>query len=274
MIQQYIQYLRDIKGYSENTCKAYEKDLKHFIRWAQAHVEGARWSTLTRTEVDDYISQMVGADLKPATTNRRLAAISGIYNYFRREGYDIENPCKFESRRKRTKSVPNTIPYKEMEMAYEHSAGVAKVILGILATTGIRIQELLDMTWEDIDFEKCSIKIHGKGNKERVVYTLPEQLDTLKNLYDMQQPSGIIFTMDQRTARRMIWEALKPYSHAKQLSPHAIRHTFATHMAEEGVNCSTLAEILGHQRLDTTQHYIDLGQSAAQQACLQYALLH
>lgn len=229
---------------------------------------------MTRTDIDEYISQQVGSDLKPATTNRRLAAISGIYNYFRREGYEIENPCKYESRRKRTQSVPNTIPYKEMEIAYEHSAGVVKVMLGLLATTGIRIQELLDLTWEDIDFEKCSLKIHGKGNKERVVYTLPDQLETLKEVYQLGHSTGTIFTQDQRTARRMIWEALKPYSHAKQLSPHAIRHTFATHMAENGVNCSTLAEILGHNKLETTQHYIALGQSAAQQACLHYALLH
>lgn len=274
MIQDFINYLRNIKGYADNTCQAYENDLKDFATWAKANLTGARWSTLTRADIDCYITSLTTAGLKPATTNRRLSAIAGLYNYIRRQGHKIDNPCKYESRRKKGKTIPNTIPYKEMEMAYEHAQGVVKVMLGLLATTGMRIQELLDMTWEDINFEKGAIKIHGKGNKERIVYTLPEQLEVLKGVSDMNQPSGKIFTQDQRTARRMIWEALKPYSNAPQLSPHAIRHTFATHMAEKGVNCSTLATILGHNQLDTTQQYIDLGQSAAQQACLTYALLH
>lgn len=274
MIQQYIHYLGTLKGYSANTCEAYEKDLKDFVQWAKENITGARWSTLTREDIDRYITDMVERGLKPSTTNRRLAAISGIYRYFKREGHDIDNPTQYESRRKRGELVPNTIPYKELETAYEHSHGVVKVMLGLLATTGIRIQELLDIEWQDINFEKWAIKIKGKGNKERIVYTLPEQLSTLREVMRHGHHEGPIFTQTQREARKMIWEALKPYSQARQLSPHAIRHTFATNMAEKGVNCSTLAEILGHKRLDTTQQYINLGQSAAQQACLQYALLH
>lgn len=274
MIQQYINYIRNIRGYSENTCQAYENDLKDFVRWTKENIANARWSTITREHIDKYVCDLVSAELKPATTNRRLAAISGIYNYLRREGYEVENPCKYESRRKRTKSVPNTIPYKEMEKAYEYAGGHTKVMLGILMTTGIRIQELLDIRWEDINFEKCCIKIHGKGMKERVVWTLPEQLETLQRVHKMGHKAGLIFNETQRDARRMIFEALKPYSNAPQLSPHAIRHTFATHMAEEGVNCSTLAQMLGHQHLDTTQHYIDLGQSRAPQAFREHSILN
>lgn len=274
MIKQYINYLRTLKGYSENTCQSYEKDLKDFTRWAKANIIEASWSTLTRDDIDSYISDLVDAGLKPATTNRRLAAISGIYRFFIRQGYSLKNPVQFESRRKLGEHIPNTIPYNELKLAYDNSYGVVKVMLGLLTTTGIRIQELLDIKWEDINFASSSITVHGKGNKERIVYTLPEQLSTLKEVMNLNPQSGQIFNQDQRTTRRMIWEALKPYSNAKQLSPHAIRHTFATHMAEMGVNTSTLQGILGHKHLETTQQYIDLGQTAAQQACLQYSLLH
>lgn len=273
MIEKYIDYLRKLKGYSENTCQAYEKDLKDFVQWAKQNISSVRWSTITRDDVDRYITDMVDAGLKPATTNRRLAAISGIYRYFKRQGLEIVNPAQYESRRKRGEHLPNTIPYKELEEAYKHADGDVKVMLGLLATTGIRIQELLDLKYEDIDFEKCAIRVNGKGNKERFVYTLPEQLETLHEVYKANHPTGLIFKLDQRTARRMIWEALKPFSHARQLSPHAIRHTFATHMAEKGVNCSTLQGILGHKHMETTQQYIDIGQTALQQACLAYALL-
>lgn len=274
MIQSYIQYLSTLKGYSANTCQSYEKDLKDFVKWAKENLKDARWSAISRDDIDQYISDLVSAGLKPSTTNRRLAAISGIYRYFQRQGINITNPAEYESRRKIGYQVPNTIPQRELSAAYENAHGVVKVMLGILCTTGIRIQELLDIEWHDIDFDNNAIKIHGKGNKERIVYTKPEQLETLHEVQKMSHPTGCVFLQTQREARRMIWEALKPYSHAPQLSPHAIRHTFATNMAANGVNCATLATMLGHNNLNTTQHYIDLGQTESKQACLTYALLH
>lgn len=273
MIAQYVNYLTTLKGYSPNTAKAYGKDLHDFARWAHNNLTGARWSTITRDDIDRYISDLVASGLKPATTNRRLAAIAGIYGYFKREGKDIENPCQYESRRKIGDRVPNIIPKEELQQAYEHSAGAVKIILGLLMTTGMRIQELLDLEWQDIDFKSSAIRVNGKGNKQRIVYSTPQALQTLQEASQYNRPTDLIFPLTQRETRRMVWEALKPYSKARQLSPHAIRHTFATNMAAHGVNCSTLAQILGHNDLNTTQQYIDLGQMQAQQACLRYALL-
>lgn len=273
MIEEFIIYLVNLKGYSANTAMAYRRDLIDFVTWAKANLADARWSRITRTDIDNYIKYCVDTDLKPATTNRRLASISGLYRFFKRQGHDIENPCKYESRRKIAETIPNTIPMAELQEAYNHALGASKIMLGLLATTGMRIQELLDMRYEDIDFEKSSIKVRGKGNKERLLYTSPCYLDTLRTSH-ANGASGIIFNLTQRDARRMIWESLKPYSHAPQLSPHAIRHTFATNQAAHGTNCSTLAEMLGHKDLNTTQKYIDIGQSNIKQACLAYSLLH
>lgn len=274
MIQKYINYLVTLKGYSVNTAKGYEKDLRDFARWMQQRRNGARWSTITRADIDEYVGELVTKGLKPATTNRRLSAIAGIYRFFAREGLTTENPCKYESRRKVADSVPNTIATEDIKRAYDHASGAVKIMLGLLATTGIRIQELLDLKYEDINYEDCSIRIQGKGNKQRIVYTTADKLDTLKLIAYKGKWKETIFPMGQREARRMIWQALKPYSNAKQLSPHAIRHTFATKAAAEGINCSTLGLILGHKHMETTQKYIDFGQMQAQRACLQYAILN
>ena len=145
-----------------------------------------------------------------------------------------------------------------MKAAYENAHGVVKVMLALLISTGIRIQELLDLEWDDINFVENSLKIHGKGNKERLVYTSSEYLETLLTVHQYQRQKGKIFFINQREARRMVFDALKPYTKAKQLSPHAIRHSFATHLANEGVNASTIVAILGHKQLETTQKYIDL----------------
>lgn len=274
MIEQYINYLRNIKGYSENTCLSYEKDIRAFVGWAKAHINDARWSKITRTHLDQYITELAEEGLKPATTNRRLSAISGLYRFFKREGHEVENPCHFESRRKVPETIPNTIPIEDLKAAWEHAYGATKVMLGILTSTGIRIQELLDLTWEDIDFKTQALRIHGKGRKERIVYSLPEHLQVLQDLAAMKPQAGRIFTIEQREARRMIFDALRPYSQAKQLSPHAIRHTFATNAAVHGANVTMIGQTLGHKNLETSQKYIDMTAQPVRMVCQQYNMFN
>lgn len=261
MIDKFVNYLTSLRGLAENTAIGYEKDVRRFARWAQKNVEDARWSMITRADIDKYITAEVKRGLKPATTNRRLASIAALYNWMRREGYQVENPCKYESRRKRPRQVPNTIPAGDLQKAYQQATGATRFMIGLLATTGMRIQELLDMTWENINTENNSIKVTGKGGKSRIVYTTEEVLAPAKNALKYGQQHGKLFFIDQRQARYMIWEALKPYSNARQLSPHAIRHTYATNIASKGGNVSTLAMLLGHQHIETTQKYIDMAQA-------------
>ena len=266
MLTRFENYLRNIKGYSERTTSEYLKDLKAFARWAKTHREGAKWSTLTRSDIDEYISMRASEGIKPATTNRELASISALYRYFIREGLMKTNTCRLKSRRQQAAQLANTIPSEDLKAAYEHSTGLVHVWIGLLATTGIRISELLALRWEDIDFKASSLEIMGKGSKERIVYTSPEYLELLKQAYERKPSEGRIFGYDQRDARYMLWQALKPYSRAKQLSPHAIRHTFATNLATNGVNVTTIASILGHNRIATTQKYIDMSQANTQAA--------
>lgn len=276
MIKAYITYLTTIKGYSELTATAYGKDLRDFAAWLKQRDSGKRWSTVTLYDVDDYIKDLVHRGLKPSSTNRRLSAISGFYRFLKRQGYEVENPCKFESRRKLATTVPNTIPAEDLQRAYDNAHGAAKIMLGLFCTTGIRLQELLDLTWNSIDFKTNELRIMGKGSKERLVYTTAEMLETLRNVKALpgHDDNDKIFTIDQRDARRLIWEALHPYSKAPQLSPHAIRHTFATEAAHQGNNVTTLAQTLGHKRIETTQRYIDLTKAPIKTLCESTHLLH
>lgn len=274
MLTRFENYLRNIKGYSERTCSEYLKDLKAFARWAKANKQDARWSTLTRSDIDDYISMRAKEGIKPTTTNRELAAISALYRFFIREGLLKNNPARYQSRRKVGFHLPNTIPSEDLQAAYKNSVGVVHVWIGLLSTTGIRISELLGLNWEDIDFNTCALEIRGKGNKERLVYTTPEYLDLMRQAYERNPIEGRIFRYSERDARYMLWEALKPYSRAKQLSPHAIRHSFATSLAKQGVNVATIATILGHKSIETTQKYIDMAQMDCRAVSAQYSPLN
>lgn len=274
MLTRFENYIRNIKGYSERTCSEYLKDLKGFAHWANTYKEDARWSTLTRSDIDEYITMRAKEGIKPATTNRELASISALYRFFIREGLLTSNPARFQSRRKVGHHLPNTIPSEDLQEAYRHSVGVVHVWIGLLSTTGIRISELLGLNWEDIDFKTCALEINGKGNKDRIVYTTPEYLELMRQAYERHPTEGRIFRYSERDARYMLWEALKPYSRAKQLSPHAIRHTFATSLARQGVNVATIATILGHNRIATTQKYIDMAQMDCRAVSAQYSPLN
>lgn len=274
MLSRFENYLKNIKGYSERTTSEYLKDLKAFARWANANKEDARWSTLTRSDIDEYISQRSKEGIKPSTTNRELAAISALYRFFIREGLMTSNPARFQSRRKVGYHLPNTIPSEDLQAAYKGTYGVVHVWIGLLATTGIRISELLGLNWEDIDFKTCALEIKGKGNKERLVFTTPEYLELMRQAYERHPTEGRIFRYSEREARFMLWEALKPFSRAKQLSPHAIRHSFATSLAKQGVNVATIATILGHNRIATTEKYIDLAQMDCKAISAQYSPLN
>lgn len=274
MLTRFENYLKNIKGYSERTTSEYLKDLKAFARWAKAHKDDARWSTLTRSDIDEYITMRAKEGIKPTTTNRELAAISALYRYFIREGLLKNNPARYQSRRKVGYHLPNTIPSEDLQAAYKNSFGVVHVWIGLLSTTGIRISELLGLNWEDIDFKTCALEIKGKGNKERLVFTTPEYLELMRQAYERNPTEGRIFRYSEREARFMLWEALKPYSRAKQLSPHAIRHSFATSLAKQGVNVATIATILGHKSIETTQKYIDMVQMDCRAVSAQYSPLN
>lgn len=272
MIREYISYIGHIKGMSANTQNAYYKDLMTFAKWAGP--KGLRWSTITREDIDTYITELSVIGKSPATTNRFLSSLSGLYNYMRRMGKDIENPCRYESRRKIAKTNPNTICNEELKEAYHHSQGMVKIMLGLLISTGIRLQEMLDICWEDINFQRNTISIKGKGSKGRTIYTTSAVLSTLKTFRLTNEVSGKIFHIEQREARQLIYDALKPYCKAPQLSPHAIRHSFATNIAINGGNVTTLAVLLGHNNIATTQRYINTANLQAHQLSLNNQIIN
>lgn len=272
MIAQYINHIKAIRAYSPYTCKNYERDLRHFATWAKQNIEDARWSQITKQIIEKYTEEAVSAGQKPATTNRRLAALSSFYRWLNYQGYKVDNPCKYESRRKIAKTVPNTIDTNQLRTAYEKSEGLMHVVLGLLIYSGMRIGELMTLEWHDIDTNSSTIRLRGKGAKERVVRVPEQALKEIKAVKEHCNSNGRMFNYSERSMRKMIHEELKKYCDAPQLSPHAIRHTFATHLASQGENVSTISSLLGHEHLETTQKYINLAAAQNTMAAVQHAI--
>lgn len=257
MINEFINHLENIKGSSTHTAAAYRRDLRLFVAFIKQNYPGITWSTITKGMIEHYIMTLVSYGELPSTTNRKISAISGLYRYLNTHGYECANPAQYVSRRKIADTIPNTIDPNQLRTAYENAIGSVKVMLGLLITTGIRLGELLAIRWEDIDLCNCTIIIHGKGMRERMVSVPARQLEEIGYAISRQNPKDTIFHTSQFETRCMIYQALTPYCQAKQLSPHAIRHTFATEMAKAGANAPAIAKALGHNNIKTTQHYID-----------------
>ena len=255
LIAAHTLYLTHIKGYSRNTAESYERDIRDFSRWLRERKANARWSTVTRDDLDDYCIHLSNDFCKGSTINRRLSAISSLYRFFQRQGMECTNPAKFETRHKLPKTEPNTIRVSDLERAIEAADAETALALTLLYQTGCRAEELLNIRTTDIDFETGQIHINGKGSKQRTVYVLPQALEMVASW--MQGGTGKLFTFnDTRALRRAVHQALAPYSEAPQLSPHAIRHTFATTMVNRGLSTITLAKLLGHNDVRTTQKYV------------------
>lgn len=257
---EYRNYLEHIKGLSTATVDGYCNDLYSFSQWAAVNIPNATWELITRSDIDRYETELSLSGLSASTINRRLSALSAYYRFKQRQGEVTANPVQYATRHKRTKRVPSTIDTHELNEAYRHASGEGRLILGLLCTTGIRLSELLNIKVGNIDTKRGFIFVLGKGRQERVVYPKPCVMNELAaHITDMNEPEKL-FDYTPRGMRSLVHALLKPYCTAKQLSPHAIRHTYATHLALKGTPTSEIAALLGHNDLGSAQYYIDYAQ--------------
>lgn len=269
MRQQFINYISNVRGYSPNTVDAYDKDIRHFVRWMQTNQEGARWSTITRQDIDEYMQFMTVAGLSPATINRRLASIATMYKYMKLQGYQVENPCRYESRKKLRKRQPMTIDEATIKQVIATADKRIALAIRLIYTTGLRTSEVLNLkSWDVLKEESAIMVRNGKGGKDRKVFCDAQTLTMLQQ--ECQQHKGIVFNWSPREFRYKVWEAFKPYSDREELNPRTLRHTFATTMARNGANATTIAAMLGHESIKTTQRYIDFAGTAVQEQYLKF----
>lgn len=265
MITAFSNYLLTNRGLSENTVKAYCEALRDFAQFANDHYAGVRWSTVTKQQIDEYVVDMVAEDYAPASIKQHISALRTFYKTCMAMGAKVENPARFVSTPKLQDEMPKTIEVEAIKAALESATTpmAAKAAISIIFETGIRLQELLDLKAEDIDPKTQSIRITGKGRKQRTVY-----YGELTKKYGRYW-RGSEYT--QRYVRHIVFEALKPYSEAKQLSPHALRHTYACQLLNNGMSITAISKLLGHEHIETTEVYAKLANKTTQNMYLQYA---
>lgn len=271
-VNSFIKYLEIEKNYSQYTILNYKKDLDEFLLFLKKE-NIFSFKSVDYQILRSYLNDMFNKKYSSKTISRHLSSLRTFFKYLSRENVIEFNPMILISNPKEEKRLPVYLNYKELEDILEIPdintvVGLRDAtILELLYSTGIRVGELVNIKIKDIDFNNKKIKILGKGNKERYVlfgdkclnllnkYLKESRSKLLKNSCDYLFLNQRGTPISVRTTEKVFNDIVKKSSIKFNVSPHTLRHTFATHMLDNGADLNSVGELLGHSSLNTTAIY-------------------
>ncbi len=275
-IQQFIHYLSSEKNASPHTCRCYQRDLEEFesfLKKSGTYLSPSGdpdMAKVDRIAIRKYLSFLHRRN-KKSSIARKVSALRSFFKYLVREKLVPSNPAKNVSTPKIEKSLPTALTVDEafrlMESPAEKSRFRDRAILELLYSSGIRVGELVGLNMNQLDLDLGIVKVMGKGRKERIVPVGMKAVEALKayltergDLGD-EEPIFINHRGGRLTARsvgRLVKKYTKRSGIFRKISPHSLRHTFATHLLDAGADIREIQEMLGHVSLSTTQRYTHL----------------
>lgn len=274
MISEYLNYLSQVRNLSKHTIKAYHQDLMHFVEYAKRNQ--LRWSDITKQDLVDYQLELAYENLSPASRARMTSSLRQCLQYQVNMGYLKENPARYLQSPKQESRLPQTADMADI-MAYLRTTPLSEpdrmlhALVALLADTGIRLQEALDIRRQDINKAEHSILIHGKGNKERKVYYSDMSAMHL-NRYAAHHTDYIFIERDQKEIRYQMYAFVGQT--IKGAHPHLFRHTYATEMLKRGCDINTLRKLMGHSSVKTTEIYAQVEDATARDKAMKYSPLN
>lgn len=269
-ISDFINYLTIEKNYSKHTIQNYESDLELYI----SYFHNKNILNINKQDIREYLKYLDELNYKTSSISRMLSSLRSFYNYLLRNQDVTTNPFKNIKNPKKEKKLPNFIKYEELEKILktchkDDPLGIRnQLIIELFYSTGIRISELINIKVQDIDFSNNIIKVLGKGDKERIVYfgsyalkSINKYLNESRDILLKGKQSKYLFLnhlgnhLTDRGVRDIMERVIKESTVKNKISPHTLRHTFATHMLNEGADLKTVQELLGHSSLSTTGIY-------------------
>ena len=282
-INNFLNYLVVEKGYSDNTINAYRNDLMALADFAEKELSGqgpgTSWKQFTRQNMLSHLLFLKERGYVPTTIARKVAASRSFFGFLVAEGAIKSDPTENMSSPTVGKSLPKPIPINQVRLLLEQPAKLStsearrdRAMLELLYASGMRISELVALNMGDVNMEgDYFVRCFGKGRKERIVPLYEQVVKTIKEYIDEERPKLLRSKKDNalflnargdRLTRQGFWQKLKEYAKTagldKKISPHTLRHSFATHMLNGGADLRSVQELLGHANISTTQVYTHL----------------
>lgn len=264
----FLQYLRAERNYSFNTLRAYRVDIKEFFGFLAKKDPAAGLTACDRLVLREYFVYLQQRRLRRTSVVRKIAAVRSLFKYLVQEGAVPVNPFRHLSTPKSEKRIPVFLSEDEVRALFALPQVPARdrAMLELLYAGGIRIEELVGLTIPDIDFISGTIRVWGKGSKERVVPVGDQCLGAVRDYIAERRgknvPAGSALFLNAhgqrittRGARKVLHRWFASAHFNKKVSPHTLRHSFATHLLDRGCDLRSVQEMLGHKSLATTQVY-------------------
>ena len=273
MIDEFLDYFRYERNRSPRTIDSYELSLKQFEAYFHKLDSAMTWGTVDADVIRDWLESMMDEKQKASSVHTRLSALKSFYRWALSRGKVKRDPAHKVEPPKAGRPLPHFMRESEMDKLLDgiewgdsYREVRARTIIMTFYETGVRVSELTGLDDDDIDFDNCQLKVTGKGNKQRIIPFGQELKQTLEN-YRAQRnreverldPAFFLTDKGRRMDRRMVGSEVSKHlalvSSQKKLSPHVLRHTFATAMLNHGASIESVRRLLGHASVSTTEIY-------------------
>ncbi|RLA96222.1 MAG: site-specific tyrosine recombinase XerD [Deltaproteobacteria bacterium] len=288
LVDSYLHYLVVEKGLSRNTIESYGRDLRVFLDFVEGR--GIRsFREVTRGDVLAFLKELQGRGLSVRSVSRALISLRGLFRFLLLEGHLEEDPVEEMEVPRPPRSLPHVLSLQEVERILEAPdpgtpLGVRdRAMLELLYATGMRVSELAGLAPEGVDIQVGFVRVKGKGDKERVIpigEVARERLDIYlregrpRLLKGRESPYLFVNRQGRGLSRQGIWKLIKRYALQAgvltPITPHTLRHSFATHLLERGADLRFVQVMLGHADIGTTQIYTHLNQEYLRKIYQQY----
>ena len=281
-INSFLNYLTVEKGFSENTIAAYRNDLYQLASFVEEEATKRgltpSWSSFGRQEMLSYMLNLKERNYAATTAARKVAAAKSFFSFMLAEANIKDNPTLNVTSPRVGKSLPKPISISQAMLLLEQPAKQStpeakrdRAMLELLYASGMRVSELVSLNLDDINIDGGDVRCFGKGHKERIIPIAPRAAVTVKEYlqearsrlaHDETEQALFLNRRGDRLTRQGLWQILKGYAKSagldKEITPHTLRHSFATHMLNGGADLRSVQELLGHANISTTQVYTHL----------------
>jgi len=276
IIMQFVRYLKQERGYSDNTVEAYRRDLEQFSAFyaEYANVVPFDITIVNKLGIRHFLGMLSENGLEMTSITRKLASLKSFFKFLARQGVVTSNPAAMVKSPKTKKRLPITLSEEQLVQVLnspgkDNFVGLRnRAILELFYSTGIRLGELLAINYGDVNFNRMTLRVFGKGAKERIVpfgkqaeVTLKAYLDKRRREFGSVNLENPLFIssrgrrISRPAVQKMVTAVLQTVSEQKHLSPHVLRHSFASHLLDNGADLNAVKDLLGHNSLSTTQLY-------------------
>jgi integrase/recombinase XerD len=275
---EFLSYLKDHRKLSKNTLESYNRDLRRFISFV-GETGKVSFEEINKTDILSYVLKLKEDNKASSTISRNIASLRTLFTYLINMGYIKSNPTMELESPKQEKKLPEVLSLEEINNLLaqpdeDTSIGRRdKAMLELLYATGIRVTELVSLEKDDVDLVLDFIKCSNEKGKDRVIPIGKLAKESLSNYIEKSRETMVkddsvalfLNCYGKRLSRQGFWKIIKKYSEAaninKKITPHTLRHSFATHLIENGADLNSVKEMLGHQDISSTQMYLEITNS-------------